>query len=166
MLHSCCCCSVAQSCLTLCDPWIAARQAFLSITNSRSLLKLMSIASVMPSNHLILCQPLLLPPSIVPSIRVSSNEFASGGQSTGASASASVLPVNIQDWFPLELTDLISLLPRDSQKSSLAPQFKGINSLVLRLFYCPALTSVHDYWKNNSFDYTDLCQHSNDLTWS
>ena len=61
--------SVAQSCLTLCDPVNIARQASLSITNSRSLLKLMSIELVMPSSHLILCRPLLLPPSILPSIR-------------------------------------------------------------------------------------------------
>ena len=66
--------SVTQSCPTLCDPWTAARQASLSITNSRSLLKLMSIESVMPSNHRILCRPLLLLPSIFPSIRVFSNE--------------------------------------------------------------------------------------------
>ena len=66
--------SVAQSCPTLCDPWTAACQASLSITNSQSLLKLMSIESVMPSNHLILCLPLLLPPSIFPSIRVFPNE--------------------------------------------------------------------------------------------
>ena len=69
-----CGCSVAQSCPTLCDPWTAAHQASLSITNSRSLLKLMSIKSVMPSNHLILCCPLLLLPSIFPSIRVFSSE--------------------------------------------------------------------------------------------
>ena len=75
-------------------PWTAARQASLSITNSRSLLKLMSIESVMPSNHRILCRPLLLP-SIFPSIRVL---FASSGQSIGVSASASVLPMNTQDW--------------------------------------------------------------------
>ena len=66
--------SVAQSCLTLCDPWTAACQASLSITNSRSLLKLMSTKSVMPSNHLIPCHPLLLPLSIFPSIRLFSNE--------------------------------------------------------------------------------------------
>ena len=66
--------SVTQSCLTLCDPWTAACQVSLSITNSQSLLKLMSIESVMPSNHLILCCPRLLPPSIFPSIRVFSNE--------------------------------------------------------------------------------------------
>ena len=68
--------SVAQSCPTPCDPWTAACQASLSITNSRSLLKLMSIESVMPSNHVILCRPLLLLPSIPPSIRAFSNESA------------------------------------------------------------------------------------------
>ena len=66
--------SVAQSCPTLCDPWITARQASLSITNSRSSLRLTSIESVMPSSHLILCRPLLLLPSIHPSTRVFSNE--------------------------------------------------------------------------------------------
>ena len=91
--------SVAQWCLTLCDPMDAARQASLFITNSWSLLKLMSIESVMPSNHLILCHPLLLLPSIFPSIRVFSKSqlFASGGQSIVFSASTSVLPMNIQD---------------------------------------------------------------------
>ena len=76
-------------------PWTAACQAFLSITNSQSLPKLMSIESVMPSNHLVLCRPLLLPPSSG-SFPVR-QFFASGGQSTGVSASASVLPMNIQD---------------------------------------------------------------------
>ena len=92
-------------------PWTAACQASLYITNSQSLLKLMPIESVMPSNHLTLCHPALLPPSIFPSIRVFSNEsaFASGGQSIGVSVSASVLPMNIQDWFPLGWSDWISL---------------------------------------------------------
>ena len=81
------------------------------ITDSRNLLKLMSIELVMPSNQLILCHPLLLSPSIFPSIRVFpvSQLFASGGQSIGASASASALPMNIQDSFPLGLTGLIPL---------------------------------------------------------
>ena len=81
------------------NPWTAAQLASLSITNSWSLLKLMSIKSVMPSNHLLLCHPLLLPPSIFPSIRVFSMSqfFISGSQSTGVSVSTSVLPVNIQD---------------------------------------------------------------------
>ena len=85
---------------------------FLSFTISRSLLKLMSIESVMPSNHLILCCPLLLLPSVFPSIRVLfpvSQLLASGGQNIGTSDSASVLPVNIQYWYPLVLTGLISL---------------------------------------------------------
>jgi len=102
-------------------PWTAARQAFLSITNSRSLLKLISFKSVMPSNHLILCHPLLLPPSIFPSIRLlikktpnkesfqMSQFFPLGGQGTGISISASVLPMNIQDWSPLGWTGWISL---------------------------------------------------------
>ena len=103
--------SVAQSCPTVVTPWTAARQVFLSITNFWSLLKLMSIKSVMPSNHLILCHPLLLLPSIFPSNRSFpvSQFFMSGGQSFGVSASASVCPVNIQDWFPIGLTGWISL---------------------------------------------------------
>ena len=80
-------------------PWTRVRQASLSITNSQSLLKLMSIMPMMPSNHLIRCRPPLLLPSIFLSIRVFSNEsvFRSGGQSIRVSASASVLPMNIQD---------------------------------------------------------------------
>ena len=91
-------------------PWTAACQASLSITNSRSLLKLMSSESVMPSNHLILCCPLLLLPSILPSIRVFSSESALliRCQSMGASSSTSVLPIKIQGWFSLVLTGLIS----------------------------------------------------------
>ena len=103
--------SVAQLRPTLGILWTAARQASLSITNSRNLLKLMSIKLVMPYNHLILCCPLLLLPSIFPSIRVFSNEsvLPSGGQSIRVSASASVLPMNIQDWFPLLLIGWVSL---------------------------------------------------------
>ena len=77
--------------------------------------------------------------------------FASGGQSIGASASASVLPMNSQDWFPLGLA-ASPCSPRDSQESSPTPQFKSINSLVLSFLYSPTLTSIHDYWKNHSFD--------------
>ena len=90
-------------------PWTAAHQASLSITNSQSLLKLMSIESVMPSNHLILCCPLLLPPSIFPSIKVFSNESVLHIRWPNIGVSASFLPVNIQDWFPLRWTGWISL---------------------------------------------------------
>ena len=92
-------------------PWTATRQASLSVSNSRSLLKLMFIKLVMPSNHLVFCSLHLLLPSIFPSIRVFPKESAlrKGDQSIGVSVSASVLPMNIPDWFPLRLTYLISL---------------------------------------------------------
>ena len=103
------CCSVPKSCPTLCNP-MDCPTGFPVLKISWSLLKPMSTESVMPSNHLTLCHPLLLLPSIFPSIRVFSNEstLASGGQSIGASASASVLPTKIQGWFPLGSTGLIS----------------------------------------------------------
>ena len=96
-------------------PQTAAHQASLSITNSWSQPKPMSIESVMPSNHLILCRPLLLLHSILLSIRVFSNDSALhiSGQSTGVSASTSVLPVNTQDWYPLGWTGWISLQSKE-----------------------------------------------------
>ena len=84
--------------------------------------------------------------------------FASGGQSIGVSASASVLPVNIQDRSPLGWTGWISLQSKElSKESSSTPQFKSINSLALSPLYSPILTSIHDHWKNHSLDETDLC---------
>ena len=111
---------------------------------------LMSIKSVMPSNHLILCPPLLLLPSIFPSIRVFSNELVLHIRwpSIGVSASASVLPMNIQDSVPLGWTGWISL-----QSKGLSRVFS--NTIVQKhqffsaqLSLCPTLTSIHDYWKN------------------
>ena len=136
-------------------PWTAACQASLSITNSLSLLKLMSIKSVMPTNHLICC-PLLFLPSIFASIRIFSNgsvlQVASGGQSIGVSASASVLPVNTQDWFPLRLIGLISLLSKGLSRVFSNTTVQSINSSVLSFLYSPTLTSIHDYWKKHSLD--------------
>ena len=108
--------SVAQLCPTLCDPWTAVHQASLSITNSQSLVKLKSIKSVMPCNHLILCRPLLPLLSTFPSIRVFSNESVLYIRCQNIEASASVLPMNIQDCFPLGLNGWISL------------QYKGLSS--------------------------------------
>ena len=121
------------------------------ITNSRSLHKLMSIESVMPSSHLILCRPFLLLPPIPPSIRVFpiSQLSASGGPSIGVSASASVLPMNTQDWLPLGWTGWLSLQSKDSQESSQTLQFKSINSLALSFLHSPTLTSIHEHWKNH-----------------
>ena len=116
-------CSVVSDSAT---PWTAARQASLSITNSRSLLELMSMESVMPSNHLILCHLLLLLPSIFPSSRVFSNESVlriRWPKYWSFPASASVLPMNIQDWFPLGWLVGSPCSARDSQKFSPTPQF-------------------------------------------
>ena len=135
-------------------PWIAARQASLSITNSQSSLRLTSIESVTPSSHLILCRPLLLLPPNPPSIRVFSNEsvLQLGGQSTGVSVTVSILPMNIQDWFPLGWTGWISLQSKGLSGIFPNTTVQNINSLVLSFLYSPTLSSIHGYWKNHSFD--------------
>ena len=136
-------------------PWTAAHQASLSITNSWSLLKLMSIESVMPSNHLILCCPLLFPPSIFPSIRVFSNESVLHiRQPKYWSFNFSISPCSEHPGLISFRMDLVGspCSPRDSQESFPTPQFKSINSLVLSFLYSPTLTSIHDYWKNHSLD--------------
>ena len=133
-------------------PWTAARQHFLYITNSQSLLKLMSIKLVKPSNHLILCHLLS---SCLQSFPASgsfpmSQFFTSHGQSSGVSASASVLPMNIQDWFPLRFTGLISLQSKRLSRvfSNTTVQKQQFFSAQLSL----TLTSIHDCWKNHTFD--------------
>ena len=136
-------------------PWIAARQASLSVTNSRSSPKLTSIGSVMPSSHFILCCTLLLPP-IPPSIRVFSNESTLLMRWPKYwSFSFSIIPSK-------EIPGLISFRmdwlvgspcsPRDSQESSPTPQFQSINSLELSFLHSPTLTSIHDHRKNHSLD--------------
>ena len=82
--------------------------------------------------------------------------FPSGGQSIGISASTSVLLMNIQDWFPLDWLVWSPCSARDSQESSPTPQFKSISSSMLSRLYGPAVTSIHDYWKNYSFGYSPL----------
>ena len=135
-------------------PWTAARQASLSITNSWSFLKLMSIKSVMPSNYLIICRPILLPPSILPSIRVFSNESVLRIRWTKYwSFSFSISPANEYsglisfriNWFDLLAVQgaLSSLLQHCSTKASI---------LQHSAFYGLTLTSIHDYWNNHSFD--------------
>ena len=144
-----CCCSVAKSCSTLATPWTAACQASLSFTITQSLLKLISTELVKPSS--------VTPFSSSPQSYPASESFpmswllASGGQSIGASASASVLPMNIQGWFPLGLTDLISLQSKGLSRVFSKPHFENINSSVLTLLYGPTLISIYDYWKNHQF---------------
>ena len=118
-----------------------------------SLLKLRSIESVMPSNHFILCHPLLLLPSIFPSIRVFSNEsvLCIRWAKYWSFTSASVLPMSIQDWFPLGWTGWISLQSRYSQESSPTPQFQKHQSFGTQLSLY-SNSHIHNYWKNHSFD--------------
>ena len=156
------CCSVAQSCLTLrphrlqharlpcplLSPEVCSNPCPLSqwhyLTNSSSATPFFFCLQSFPASE-------FFPMSWL---------FTSGGQNTGVSAAASILPVNIQDWFPLGLMVWFPCSPGDSRESSPAPQFESISSSVLSLLCGPMLRCVSDYWKNHSFDYTDLCQQS------
>ena len=143
------------SCIRLfATPWTAACQASLPFTIFWSLFKPMSIESVMESNHLIRCPPLLLPPSIFPSIRVFSNELALCIRwPKDWTFSFSISPSNEYSGlisFRMDWLDLLAV--QGTQESSPTPQFKSIDSSALSLLYCPTPTSVPDYWENHSFD--------------
>ena len=155
----CYCCSVTKLCPTPCSPMNCSPPGFPVIHYLMEFAQLMSIESVMPSNQLILCRPLLLLPSTFPSIRVFSNELALciRWPKYWDSASASVLPMKIPGWFPLELIGLISLLSKGLSRVFSSTTFQSINSSELSFLHGPTLTSVCDYWKNHSFDYIDLC---------
>ena len=143
--------SVAQSCPTLCNPMDSSMPDSSVLQLPQSLLRLVLIESVMPSSHLILCRPLLFLPSIFPSIRVISKESVLLIRWPNYwSFSTSVLAMNIQNWFPLEWTDLIlqakglkSLLQHHSSKASILQHSAFI---IVQLSTC-----IHDYWKNHSF---------------
>ena len=132
-------------------PYISARQASLSNTNSR-------IESVMPSSHLILCRPLLLLPPIPPSIRVFSNESALCMRWPKYwSFSFSISPSNEHPGlisFSMDWLDLLAV--KGTLESSPTPQFKSINFSMISFFHSPTLTSIRDHWKNHSLDQTDL----------
>ena len=144
-------------------PWTGAHQASLSITNSKSLLKLMSIVSVMSSNHLILCHRLLLLPSIFPNIGVFSNE--------------SVLPIRWPKYWSFSFSispssedsglisfkiDWLNLLAVQGTLKSLLQHHSSKASILWHSAFCsPTLISIRDYWKNHSFDYTDFCGQNN-----
>ena len=143
-------------------PRTAARQASLAITNTWSLLKLVSIKLVIPSNHFFLCHPLLLLSSVFPSIRVFSNELVlcirwlkywSFSFSISPSNEYSGLSSFRIDWFDLAVQGLSRVF--------YTPHFKSINSSALSFLYNPILTSIRDHWKNHSLDSTDLCWQSN-----
>ena len=159
------CCSVAKSCLTLCNPTITAQQAFLSFTISWSLLKLLSIESVIAPNILILCGPLLLLLSIFPSIRVFSNEltlhirwpncWSSSFSISTSNGYSGLISLRI-NWFDLLAVQrsLKSLLQHHSLKASI---------LWLSAFFMVQHTTLHDYCKNHRFDYSDFCR-QNDIS--
>ena len=146
-------------------PWTVACQASLSFTMSQNLLNSCSLNQW--------CQPTILP-SVAPfssclhflpasgSFPISWL-FVSDHQSIGASASASVLPMNVQGWFPLRLSGFISCCPKDSLESSSALHSKASILQCSAFFYCPALTSIHGYWKNHGFDYKD-CYWQSDVS--
>ena len=153
--------SVTQSCLTLCDPIDCSTPGF-PVHHQ--------IPELAPTHcsssrwcHPTISTSLIHFSSYFQSIPASgsfqmSQFFASDGQSIGASASASALPMNIQNWFPLGWTGLISLQPKGLSRVFSNTTIQSIDSLALSFLYSPTLTSIHDYWKNQSFDYMDLCQ--------
>ena len=157
-----CCCSVAQLCLTLCDPMGCSTPGLPVLHHLPSLSKFMSIASVMPSSLLILWYPLILRPSIFPSIRDFSNESAvhlwwpeywSFSFNISLSNEYWGLITLKIDWFDL-------LAVQGTFQKSLAPHFEA-NSLAFCLLYGPALTTIRDHWEDHSLDYMDLCLQSN-----
>ena len=155
--------SFAQSGLTLCNRMNCSMPGLHVHHNSQSSLRFTSTESVMPSSYLILCCPFFFCPQSLPVSKFfpMSQLFAWDGQSTGVLALA----------YSFKRTPRADLLqnglvgspcnPRDSQETSPMPQFKSINSLALSFLYSPTLTSIHDYWKNHSLDYMDLCWQSN-----
>ena len=159
----CCClhCSVTQSSVILCNPVECSTPGFpvlhhlpeFAQTHDHQISDA-SQPSHPPSSPSLPAFNLIQPSGFFPMSQL----FTSGGQIIGASAS--VLPKNIQGWFPLGLTGLSPWCPRDSQESSLVRVFSKAStlSILLSLLYGLTLTSIHDYWKNHSFDYTDLCQ--------
>ena len=155
------CCLVAQSCLTLCNPIDTAHQAPLSFTIHYPPVFAQAhvhwISEAIQPSHPVACFSSCFQSFPVSGSFPMSRLFAPGGQSIGASASPSVLPMNIQGWFPWGWTGWISLLSKRlsrvfSSTTVQKHQFFG-------LLYGPTLTSIHEYWDNHSFDYTDLCQY-------
>ena len=157
-------CWVTQSCLTLCNPMDCSMQASLSLTISWSLLKLMSIELLMPFNHLILCCPLLFLTSVFPSIRVFTNGLAPHIRWPKYwKFSFSICPSNKHSkliYFRIDWFDVLAVqgtLKSFSQHHSLKAPILW-HSLWFTILYGSTFTSVHEYWKNHSFDYTDLCR--------
>ena len=146
--------SVAQSCPTLCEPMDCSTSG---LPVHHQLPEFIQTHVHWVSDAIQPSHPLSSPSP--PTFNLSQHQsfpmsqfFASGGQNTGVSASTSVLPMNIQNWFPLGLTGWITLKSKGLSRVFSNTTLQSINSSVLRFFYTPTLTSIHDYWKNHSFD--------------
>ena len=149
-------CSVTQQCPTFCDPIVCRK------TSSQSLLKFMSIESVMPSNHLILYHPLLLLPVILPNMRVFSNESVLPIRWPKYwSFSFDINPSNEYSGLIFFRIDQFDFAVQGTLKNLLQHHSSSINSSALSFLYSPTLISIYDYWKNHSFDQTDHCWQNN-----
>ena len=151
-----CCCSVARSCLTLWDPMDCSTTGFPVFHHLPDLAQTLvhCVGDAVQPSHFLLSP--LFPPSIFPCIKVFSNELSLPIRRLQHQSFQWIFRIDfLWDWLVWSPCS-----PRDSQESSPALQFKSINFSALNLFYGPTLTSVHDYWKNHSFDYMHLCQQS------
>ena len=152
----CCCCSVTQPFLILCNPTDCNTPGFpvLHYLSGFTQTHVHWISdAIQPSHPLSPSSPSAFSLCQHQGLFQLSQLFASGGHSIGVSVSAPVLPKSIQGWFPLRLTSLISLLSKGLLRVFSSTTIQSINSSALCLLYCPALTLVHDYWKDHSLDY-------------
>ena len=158
-----CCFSVTKTCLTLCDPMNCSTPGLHVPHHPLEFAQIHVhwMCDVIQPSHPLSPSSLSVFNLPVSGVFPISQLFASGGQSIGASPSASVLPKSIQGWFPLRLTCLILFSKGLSQESSPAPYYKGINSSAFCLLYGSALTTIHDHWEDHSLDYMDLCWQRN-----
>ena len=155
-----CSCSAAKSCLILCHPMDCNTPGFLVLHCLQEFAQARVHwvgDDIQPSHHLSSPSPFDLS---LTSIRVFSNVSAFDLRWQSIGTLASVLPMNIQGWFPLELNGLISLQSKGLSRASPVAQFKSVNSSALSLLHGPTLTFMHDYWKNHSFNSTNLCRQS------
>ena len=163
-LEECCSFSVAQSCLTLCNPMDCSTWGFPLLHHLLELDKshVHGVGNATQSSHLFsLPFSFCLQSSQASRSFPMSYLFAPGGRSVGASASASFLPMNIQGWFRLWWTGWISLLSKGLPRVFSSNTVQQHHSLVLNLLYGPTVTFAHDYWKNYSLDCMNFCQKSN-----
>ena len=148
-----CCCLVAQSCPVLCDPMNCSTPG---LPVHHQLPELTQTHVHWVGDAIQPFHPLFSPSPPALNLSQHLGLFTSGGQSIGISASTSVLPMNTQDWSPLEWIGWISLQSKRLKESSPTPQIKSINSLVLSFLHSPTFTSIYDHWKNHSFNITQI----------